>query len=103
MADFENRAAAYLRDNHRDILQGTPDEAIRQSVREGIRRASAYGITAELDVVRFIDLMYLMSPDFDTNLRTSWIGQVLKNSRVPTNERIGMIHEKAIAYKYHLK
>jgi hypothetical protein len=102
MANFENRAVAYLHENHRNILTGIPEKDIRQSIREGIRRASAYGIATELDVLQFIDLMYLMSSDFDTNPRTSWVRQIFKNSRIPTSEKIGMIHERAITYKHHL-
>ena len=99
--DFENRLVTYLKQSYRERLKEIPEESVRRSVQEGIARAAAYDIKAEHDVARFVDLMYLMSRDFDTNPNTSWIHPVLKNTQIPAGKRMDMIHERASAENRH--
>ena len=94
-ADFDSRIYQYLMKTYPDVLKGTPTQDVEKSIQAGIRRAAMYGLIAEYDVARFIDLMYLLSPDFDSNPKTSWIRAVLDDPEVHPRQKMDLIYEKA--------
>lgn len=58
--------------------------AIRQTIRLGISRAASYGIRSKRDVCRFIDVMVVLGPGFDTDERFSWAQNILTGRANPT-------------------
>jgi hypothetical protein len=92
---FESRMHKYLMKTYPDVLTRTPAHDVQKSIRVGIRRAAAYGMIAEYDVARFIDLMYRLSQDFDSNPKTSWIRTVLDDPDIHPHAKMDLIHEKA--------
>src|SRR5437667_3961461 len=43
------------------------DAVVAEMVRNGIQRAATLGLSAEHDIVRFVDLAFMLAKDFDTN------------------------------------
>jgi hypothetical protein len=93
--DFESRVYTYLMKTYPETLKRTPKDDVQKSIQAGIKRAAVYGMIAEYDVARFIDLMYLLSPDFDSNPNTSWIRTVLDDPEIHPGEKMDLIYEKA--------
>jgi len=63
-------------------------QTVRQWIRQAIRRAGGYGIDDEYDLSRFVDLMFMVGPSFDTDEASAWIGQALRDASIPPGERL---------------
>ena len=74
---FEDRMAARLRDLFPQKCTEMGAAAVRESIRDAVQRAARYGVTIEYDVARFIELTYLLSPDFDAAL--PWAAAILSD------------------------
>jgi hypothetical protein len=66
-------------------------ERLRQFVSSGMERATSYKVLAEGDVRRYLERMVIHGPDFDTNRRTHWAGQVLRTVRLNGTEKMDAI------------
>jgi len=94
LEDFETRVYLHLTSEYASARCTTENE-VRQLIRLGIQRANGYRITTEYDVARFIDLMYLLSPDFDSNPQSAWIRDVLSDPQIPDDKKMDLIYDKA--------
>lgn len=63
--------------------QNTGEARVRETIRHGINRAAAHGITARRDVCKYIDLAMVFGPDFDTDRRSGWAAGILRRSGRP--------------------
>jgi hypothetical protein len=43
---------------------------------------ATYGITSERDIILFLNHMYMLSPDFDTNPDFPWASEILNNPSI---------------------
>jgi hypothetical protein len=92
---FEKSVYQHLQTSYPEVVKNMSDDAIYASISTGIERSASYGITAEYDVVRFVDLMYLLSADFDSNPRWNWIGPILDDTQLSSGEKMDLIYDKA--------
>ena len=67
---------------------------LRDTIRYGIKRAAAYGITAKRDVYKYVDLMVVFGRDFDTDKRFPWAGEILGTQKNP-GAKVEALHETA--------
>ena len=72
----------------RDIL----DSILRATIKKGIRSAELYEINTEINVEKYIDLMFILGLDFDVSSKTKWAGELLSNKEMPPDERINRIY-----------
>jgi len=61
---------------------------VRRQVRQGIRRAAEYGIEAEYDVCRYVDLHFALGADFAAGEDGRWAGEVLRDARLGPSEKM---------------
>ena len=89
---FDDRMVAHVRKHFRDECAALGDEAVRAQVRDGIARARNHGLASELDVARFVDVMFGLRPEFDSE---PWAAAILGDKgRLPT-ERMDCVCEQA--------
>jgi hypothetical protein len=69
------------------------EEYVRESIEKGIKSATSYGITAENDVVGYIDLMYVLSMDFDADPTMHWAASILQDQDLLPHKKIEMLYE----------
>lgn len=74
---FTDRMLAHLRKHFPDRCNILNDEQIRSTIQLGIQRSSSYGVTAERDVCKYIDMMMVFGDDFDRRLDLPWAQQIL--------------------------
>lgn len=72
--------------------EGEPQ--IRKTIQYGIERAAAYGITAERDVCKYIDLMIVFGSDFDADEQLPWAGEILRRRSHPAT-KMRALHSSA--------
>lgn len=64
----------------------------RTAIREGVRKAASYGIVLEVDVAKFIELLFMFGPDFDKNPAYARLHEVLNDPGL----RDGSIKSRAL-------
>jgi hypothetical protein len=67
---FPDKCDVYTRDGLFEIIS------------YGIERAKTYGIESQRDVCIYIDLMFLLGRDFDAELATTWVGEILNDEKL---------------------
>lgn len=96
---FVNEAAAHITQfapKHAEVLgpKGTSNTA-----RIGIDRARQYGFVHPGPVHFFLDLMYILGSEFDTDPQYPWAAQILKDSTIPGEmPRADRLHERCVKY-----
>ena len=90
-AEFHERIAAHLRQEHAAAVAGLSWETLRDRIRIGDVRAARHGFQRESSVVTFVVLMFTVAPDFDMHPE---VARVLEYERVPVDRRLLLLaHE----------
>ena len=82
--DFENRMVAHLNKCFPAECETLQEPGVCETIHYGIGRSAQYGVTAERDVCKYIDLMMVFGRDFDTRADLPWASRIL-NDRVLKN------------------
>src|SRR5262245_14362047 len=53
------------------------DDILRSAVRAAIQRAGTLGLSGEYDIVRFVDLSFILATDFETNPLSIWTRAIM--------------------------
>jgi len=91
---FESRMAAHLRKYFPADCAQMGDEGLHDTIRQGIGRAADHGISTEYDVARFIDLMFILCRDFDTNPNTPWAADTLADEALGPSEKMDRLYAR---------
>ena len=70
------------------------EQAVRENVRRGMRRAATYGIESEYEVCRFVDLLFLLAADFDTDEQLAWASAILRNEALSEKVKMNELYER---------
>ena len=97
--DFEERAAAHLREHFPDETAALPPDRLRAYVRGCVGRAGAFGLKSEQAVVCFAHLPLLLGEDFASQPRWAFVPDVLRQEQYPANDRAKL----ALLLAYGLK
>lgn len=107
MKVFEAAAAGRFEDDlvgHFKLFAPRHSEAIgepvvRQVIRLGRERAEKYGLTFRGPVQFYVELMFMLGSDFDTDPQLPWAGAILNTTAVSEQvERASRLYDKANAY-----
>jgi hypothetical protein len=91
---FADRMMIHLKKFWPEKCKSLGEKGLRDSIMTGIKNAEKYGIIIEYDVASYIDMMYALCFDFDTNPRTGWAGRILNNRNLPAREKIKKLDER---------
>jgi len=95
--EYEKRLAAHLRKYFSETCTKLGEQGLRDAVRYGIQRAKAYGIQAERDVAKYLNLMFVFGRDFDTDPRFPWAASMLRSTDYGPTLRINQVYSDAKA------
>lgn len=78
-------------------IHGVP--LIRKVIQYAVDRAKTYDFITQRDVCLYINLVFLLGGNFDTDLQLPWAAAILKDETI-TNPatRIDRLHDKAMEY-----
>lgn len=83
--EFIEGMARDLRTNHPDRTSVLDDKELRRRVEFGLRKAQKYEMTGKYPIAIFIELMFIVAPDFD---EYPLINFILKDREIAPNDRI---------------
>lgn len=70
---------------------------LEDTARSAIKRARSYGLTSVRDAMQFLDLMFVLGPDFDVKL--PWANEILSDrSSESTRFRSTRLYLKAVRH-----
>ena len=95
--EYERRLGAHLRKYFSETCAELGEEGLRDAVRHGIQRAKFYGIQAERDAVKYLNLMFVFGRDFDTDPRFPWAASMLRSTDYGPTLRINQVYSDAKA------
>lgn len=92
---FESSMIAHLRKCFAAQCGTLSDDELRESVEQGKNSAATYGITAERDVCKFIDIRTVHGPGFD---ESPWASRILNDGIYKTSTaRVERLFDEALA------
>ena len=80
---FEDWMLAHLKKFFPANCRSAGEPKLRDIIRRGFERATAYRFTAMRDVCKYIDLMVVFGREFDTDKRLPWAGKILDSRGSP--------------------
>jgi hypothetical protein len=94
---YETEMVAHLFAFAPPHCQAIGEERVRETIRLGIARASAYRLTNRGPVRFYIELMFGLGSAFDTDPQYPWAGDILRsNDFADQMARADRLHEKAM-------
>lgn len=70
------------------------DDAVAETVRNSIQRAAAIGLSSEHDVVRYVDLSFILAGDLDTNPLAAWTKPILADRKLAPGARMDRLYQR---------
>jgi hypothetical protein len=64
------------------------EAAVRLSIRQGMQKAMACGISREVDIARYINIMYTLGHDFDADPRYPWAAEILNDGTLKGESKV---------------
>jgi hypothetical protein len=89
--DFHRRALRYIQLRYPQFTEALDEKAIEQMVNNGIARARGHGLSWESTLVRYVELMFSIAPNFD---QLPQIRSKLRDEFVPPEERLNLVVEQ---------
>jgi hypothetical protein len=95
--DLEQRMVAHSRERFPKQCAVLDEAGLLALVRYGVERAKSYGIVAETDVCKYIDVMFTLGKDFDRDPRYPWAVRTLNDSNLGApSARISRLSAEAL-------
>ncbi len=89
---FEKKMFAMITAKYPDQCENLQEKQIQELIARGIdRSARDYDIKMEHDVQRFIELMFLIAPDFDDAY--DWAGKILNNHSFDARQKLDLLFD----------
>lgn len=90
---FVDNTLIHLRTIFPDQTQDMTDQQLRDMIQAGINEAESYEITDEVDVERFLECIVRYGRDYDTDPKTSWAGEILRDESLTGMEKMNQIND----------
>ena len=91
---FVQKVKNFLIFNYAVRTSALTEKEIEQSIRLGMKRAKAYNLLSEKSMLAFIELMYTLTDDFDTNVNTKWTKSILSEYGLSESQKLNLIISK---------
>jgi len=85
---FVVKAKQFLQKNYPERTNQLDEKKLGAIVESSILRAESYKIVTEQGIISFLELMFSISFDFDSNERTNWTRKILNEHQLTEPEKI---------------
>jgi len=94
---FQDKMVPHLNEFFPDQCEALGEEQVREAILYGVERAETYGIVIEQDVCNYIDLMFALGKDFDTDPEEPWAGEILNDESSPSpTAKVNKLYDEAL-------
>jgi hypothetical protein len=88
--DYVERMMVHLRTHFAAQVSSLTPPNLRAFVVQGISKARTYGVEDENDIRRYLECMAVYGRDYDTDPRTEWAGEILRQEGLSAT--VKMVH-----------
>lgn len=97
--NFEDEMFLHLKQFNPKHTEIVSEPNVRQVIRKGMERAKKYGLTKRGPVRFYIELMYMLGSDFDTDPQYPWAEEILNDPGIKDQKvRADLLYDKAMEY-----
>jgi hypothetical protein len=94
---FEERMVLHLKEFFPDQCKMLGEKDTRAAIRYGMARAETYGLGAESDLAKYLNVMFTFGRDFDTDPELPWASAILNASDGSApSKRLECLYQAAI-------
>ena len=93
LKQFEDRMVIHLRSGFREQTKDMPETDLRSMIQTAIDKGKVYNVTTEDDVQRYLEYMMIYGPEFDTDPKTMWAGEILRTEDMDGTEKMELMDE----------
>lgn len=90
---FTTRVLAHVKAVWPAECDGLGEPTVGELVRDGIKRAAALGLTSECDIVRYVDLTFILVKDFETNPLSMWTRPILADRSLAPTAKLDRLYQ----------
>lgn len=91
----EDRRLGHLRQAYPKEFAALGEEQAREIIQYGSKRAPTFGFKANLDVLKYIEVMVLFGRDFDKDDHIAWAAEILGKRKKPA-VKLSALYDEAI-------
>ena len=92
---FEREAFQYIKTTYPDKCKSLTDDQIKESILTAKQKSENYSLFTTETVMLYIDLMYLLGFDFDTDKNYPWVQEILLDDELRGRTRMLYLKSKA--------
>ena len=90
--DFVPVACDHCRTRHPETCSAMEEQQLRETVETGLRRARIYGFERASSLIRYLDFVLTLGPDFD---RLPWVAEILALRQYQPEARLDLLSRTA--------
>ena len=99
LQDFEDEMVEHIKQFTPKQSEVIGEDNVRQVVRMGMEKAEAYSFTKQGPVRFYIDMMFMLGSDFDTDPQYPWTSEILNDPSIGDQmHRADRLHNKMMDY-----
>jgi hypothetical protein len=91
---FEERASAHLERCFPERCAELGEEGVQASIRDAVERSHRLGLVFEYDIERYLNHMYALGFDFDSNPAYPWVQELLSDASLEPAELMDVLSER---------
>jgi len=97
LAELREALTTHVRACFPDQCEDPGAEALQALVEDGMRRATAHGLSLDRDIGTYVDLLVVFGPDFEHDARFPWARPLTEATHLPPSARLKASFEGALA------
>ena len=94
---FYERTIRFLREHWADECAGREDDDLKRTIARALRRVRGYGLDSEQDAVRYLNLMFRLGSEFESDPRYAWVSELLADTQIPAEHKLELATARVIA------
>jgi hypothetical protein len=91
---FISRVTAHVKAVWPAECEEMGDPTVAEIVRNAIQRGSALGLSTEYDLVRYVDLSFILAKDFETNSLAAWTRPILTDRLLAPRMKLDRLYQR---------
>lgn len=96
---FRQQARQHVKDEFPTQTKTLTDPAIDKAIADGMERARLYEVTAERDILLFVDLNFSFGPNFENDRKMAWAKKILLDKSMEGPAKMEAIYRRLAAYE----
>jgi hypothetical protein len=93
LRQLEQRICELMRRYWLEACDALTAAELRELVRDGVTRGRSHGLASERDLTRFVNVMFALGFEFDSDPQCAWAVDVLRTPGVPASTRMDQLCE----------